>query len=151
MSNNVNLLHYWLGNPEVNIIMWMDHRAKVEADTINATHHKVLKYTSSAISNNVNWLGNPEVNIIMWMDHQDKVEADTINATHHEVLKYTGSAISNNVNLLHYWLGNPEVNIIMWMDHRAKLRPTQSLPPTTRSWNTQAVLYLTMLTYFTID
>ena len=30
--------------------MWMDHRAKVEADAINATHHEVLKYTGNAIS-----------------------------------------------------------------------------------------------------
>ena len=64
--------------------------SQVEVNKINAIHHKVLKYTGSAVSNNVNllhyWLGsNPEVNIIMWMDHPAKIEVDTINATHHEV------------------------------------------------------------------
>ena len=43
--------------------------SQVEVNKINAIHHKVLKYTGSAVSNNVNllhyWLGNPEINIIM--------------------------------------------------------------------------------------
>ena len=38
------------GNSECNIIMWMDHRAAKETDTINTTKHDVLKYTGGAIS-----------------------------------------------------------------------------------------------------
>lgn len=37
-------------NPEQNIIVWMDHRAKKEAEMINATGHKVLKYVGGVIS-----------------------------------------------------------------------------------------------------
>lgn len=33
-----------------NIIMWMDHRAKKEADQINCTQHEILKYVGRVIS-----------------------------------------------------------------------------------------------------
>lgn len=36
--------------PERNIIVWMDHRAVVQADRINATGHDVLKYVGGRIS-----------------------------------------------------------------------------------------------------
>ncbi|KAK7058756.1 hypothetical protein SK128_024871, partial [Halocaridina rubra] len=38
------------GEKRYNIIMWMDHRAKLEADFINAKGHKVLKYVGGRIS-----------------------------------------------------------------------------------------------------
>ncbi|KAL4236088.1 hypothetical protein ACF0H5_004474 [Mactra antiquata] len=38
------------GTPDCDIIMWMDHRATVETDQINATKHDVLKYTGGTIS-----------------------------------------------------------------------------------------------------
>lgn len=38
------------GEDRLNIIMWMDHRAKEEADRINSQEHKVLKYVGSRIS-----------------------------------------------------------------------------------------------------
>lgn len=38
------------GRNEQNIIMWMDHRAIVEADLINATHDDVLNYVGGKIS-----------------------------------------------------------------------------------------------------
>ena len=38
------------GTPECDIIMWMDHRASVETDLINATKHRVLKFTGGTIS-----------------------------------------------------------------------------------------------------
>lgn len=37
-------------DPEQNIIVWMDHRAKKEAELINATGHRVLKYVGGVIS-----------------------------------------------------------------------------------------------------
>lgn len=38
------------GDDRYNIIMWMDHRAKREADFINSQEHKVLKYVGGRIS-----------------------------------------------------------------------------------------------------
>ncbi|GBN10049.1 FGGY carbohydrate kinase domain-containing protein [Araneus ventricosus] len=38
------------GNPDQNIILWMDHRAIKEADLINKTNHEVLKYVGNKIS-----------------------------------------------------------------------------------------------------
>ncbi len=38
------------GNPEHNIIVWMDHRAVQQAERINATRHKVLRYVGGTIS-----------------------------------------------------------------------------------------------------
>lgn len=38
------------GDPERNIIVWMDHRAVAQADRINATGHDVLKYVGGRIS-----------------------------------------------------------------------------------------------------
>jgi FGGY-family pentulose kinase len=38
------------GNPEQNIIVWMDHRAISQAERINATKHRVLKYVGGKIS-----------------------------------------------------------------------------------------------------
>lgn len=37
-------------NPSQNIIVWMDHRAKKEAEVINQTDHDVLKYVGGVIS-----------------------------------------------------------------------------------------------------
>ncbi|XP_002121630.3 FGGY carbohydrate kinase domain-containing protein-like isoform X1 [Ciona intestinalis] len=37
-------------NDDFNIIMWMDHRAKEEADFINSTNHEVLKFVGGKIS-----------------------------------------------------------------------------------------------------
>lgn len=37
-------------NNDQNIIMWMDHRAQVEADFINKTDHKILKYVGGKVS-----------------------------------------------------------------------------------------------------
>ncbi|XP_050535244.1 FGGY carbohydrate kinase domain-containing protein [Daktulosphaira vitifoliae] len=38
------------GEQEQNVILWMDHRAKKEADFINQTGHKVLRYVGGKIS-----------------------------------------------------------------------------------------------------
>jgi D-ribulokinase len=38
------------GDPERNIIVWMDHRAVGQAERINATGHEVLKYVGGKIS-----------------------------------------------------------------------------------------------------
>lgn len=38
------------GNPEQNIIVWMDHRAIEQSERINATKHRVLKYVGGKIS-----------------------------------------------------------------------------------------------------
>eukprot|EP00102_Acyrthosiphon_pisum_P011264 XP_008179934.1 PREDICTED: FGGY carbohydrate kinase domain-containing protein-like isoform X2 [Acyrthosiphon pisum] len=38
------------GEREQNVILWMDHRAKKEADLINTTNHRVLKYVGGKIS-----------------------------------------------------------------------------------------------------
>ncbi|XP_054714417.1 FGGY carbohydrate kinase domain-containing protein-like isoform X2 [Uloborus diversus] len=38
------------GNPEQNIVLWMDHRAVAEANFINSKQHKVLKYVGGIIS-----------------------------------------------------------------------------------------------------
>jgi len=38
------------GRPSRNVILWMDHRAAQEAETINATRHKVLRYVGGRIS-----------------------------------------------------------------------------------------------------
>lgn len=38
------------GDPERNIIVWMDHRATAQADRINATEHDVLRYVGGQIS-----------------------------------------------------------------------------------------------------
>lgn len=39
-----------LGKPEQNIILWMDHRAKIEADEINATKHPLLNFVGGQVS-----------------------------------------------------------------------------------------------------
>ncbi|MBI5793613.1 FGGY-family carbohydrate kinase, partial [Candidatus Uhrbacteria bacterium] len=39
-----------LGNPQQNIIVWMDHRAIEQAERINSLHHDVLKYVGGRIS-----------------------------------------------------------------------------------------------------
>ena len=44
------LLFLLLGNKDMNIIMWMDHRAAEQAERINATQHEVLKYVGGKIS-----------------------------------------------------------------------------------------------------
>ncbi len=38
------------GRPEQNVIVWMDHRAIEQADRINATRHKVLRYVGGGVS-----------------------------------------------------------------------------------------------------
>jgi FGGY-family pentulose kinase len=38
------------GRDEQNVIVWMDHRAVAEAETINATGHEVLRYVGGVIS-----------------------------------------------------------------------------------------------------
>ncbi len=38
------------GNPRQNVIVWMDHRAIDQANRINATKHKVLRYVGGKIS-----------------------------------------------------------------------------------------------------
>lgn len=38
------------GNPAQNIIVWMDHRAIAQAERINATKHRVLRYVGGKIS-----------------------------------------------------------------------------------------------------
>ncbi|XP_026807335.1 FGGY carbohydrate kinase domain-containing protein [Rhopalosiphum maidis] len=38
------------GEREQNVILWMDHRAKKEADFINTTNHRVLNYVGGKIS-----------------------------------------------------------------------------------------------------
>jgi len=38
------------GNPEQNVIIWMDHRAIEPAERINATKHRVLKFVGGKIS-----------------------------------------------------------------------------------------------------
>ncbi len=38
------------GNPEQNVIVWMDHRAIQEAERINASKHQVLRYVGRKIS-----------------------------------------------------------------------------------------------------
>lgn len=39
-----------LGSNEQNVIMWMDHRAQVEADQINKTNHDILRYVGGKVS-----------------------------------------------------------------------------------------------------
>lgn len=43
-------LFFLLGKPEQNIILWMDHRAEIEANEINKTGSSVLKYVGGKIS-----------------------------------------------------------------------------------------------------
>ncbi len=38
------------GNPDQNIIVWMDHRATEQADRINSTRHAVLRYVGGKLS-----------------------------------------------------------------------------------------------------
>jgi D-ribulokinase len=38
------------GEQQQNVILWMDHRAKKEADFINTTNHRVLNYVGGKIS-----------------------------------------------------------------------------------------------------
>ncbi len=38
------------GNPQQNVIVWMDHRATTQTDRINQTHHEVLKYVGGTLS-----------------------------------------------------------------------------------------------------
>lgn len=56
------------GDSKHNIIVWMDHRAKKEADFINRTNHEVLKYVGGSIS--------PEMQIpkLLWLKNYN---ADT--------------------------------------------------------------------------
>ncbi|XP_050428744.1 FGGY carbohydrate kinase domain-containing protein [Adelges cooleyi] len=59
------------GEQEQNIILWMDHRAKKEADIINHTNHNVLKYVGGKISLEMEtpkilWLKNNLPKNIFW-------------------------------------------------------------------------------------
>ncbi|XP_055619037.1 FGGY carbohydrate kinase domain-containing protein isoform X2 [Toxorhynchites rutilus septentrionalis] len=38
------------GESEQNVILWMDHRAQVEADSINSTKHELLNYVGGSVS-----------------------------------------------------------------------------------------------------
>jgi FGGY-family pentulose kinase len=38
------------GDPDHNVVVWMDHRAKAETDAINATGHRVLEYVGGRLS-----------------------------------------------------------------------------------------------------
>lgn len=38
------------GDPDQNVVVWMDHRAKAETDAINATGHRVLHYVGGTLS-----------------------------------------------------------------------------------------------------
>lgn len=38
------------GEKDQNVILWMDHRAKAQAEFINSHHPDVLKYTGGTIS-----------------------------------------------------------------------------------------------------
>ncbi len=38
------------GDPDHNIVVWMDHRARAETDAINATGHRVLQYVGGTLS-----------------------------------------------------------------------------------------------------
>ncbi|XP_055840821.1 FGGY carbohydrate kinase domain-containing protein [Episyrphus balteatus] len=38
------------GNPEQNVILWMDHRATVETEFINSTKHELLNYVGGQVS-----------------------------------------------------------------------------------------------------
>lgn len=38
------------GKQNQNVILWMDHRAKLEADIINATKHEILKFVGGQVS-----------------------------------------------------------------------------------------------------
>ena len=38
------------GAPEQNVILWMDHRAEPETESINATRHPVLQFTGGKLS-----------------------------------------------------------------------------------------------------
>lgn len=42
--------YLFLGEPDQNIILWMDHRASQEADFINETKHSVLRSAGGKIS-----------------------------------------------------------------------------------------------------
>lgn len=48
---NIKLLVYFkIDIDDQNIILWMDHRAKKEADDINQTKHQILKYVGGHVS-----------------------------------------------------------------------------------------------------
>jgi D-ribulokinase len=51
------------GEPQRNVIVWMDHRAIAEADRITATHHDVLRHVGGVIS--------PEMETpkLLWLKH----------------------------------------------------------------------------------
>jgi D-ribulokinase len=51
------------GDPQRNVIVWMDHRAIAEADRITATHHDVLRHVGGVIS--------PEMETpkLLWLKH----------------------------------------------------------------------------------
>lgn len=38
------------GRQEQNVILWMDHRAKIEAELINRTQHEILKFVGGQVS-----------------------------------------------------------------------------------------------------
>ncbi|MFC1586870.1 FGGY-family carbohydrate kinase [Planctomycetota bacterium] len=58
------------GNPEQNIIMWMDHRALAEAEEINGTNDEVLAYVGGKIS--------PEMEIpkLLWLKRNLRASYD---------------------------------------------------------------------------
>src|ERR1043165_3599368 len=58
------------GRDEQNVIVWMDHRAIEQADRINATKHKVLKYVGNVIS--------PEMQTpkLLWLKQQLRASYD---------------------------------------------------------------------------
>ena len=46
----LKLIAHILGKRDMNVIMWLDHRAAEQAERINATQHEVLKYVGGKIS-----------------------------------------------------------------------------------------------------
>ena len=70
------------GNHAQNIIMWMDHRAAVQADRINAMGHEVLEYTGGKISLEM------EVPKLLWLK---------------EVKKYMMVLLINGIVIFKFW------------------------------------------------
>lgn len=59
-------------NNDQNIIMWLDHRAKVEADYINSLKHDILKYVGGKVSLEM------EVPKLLWLKRNMKDSFDKI-------------------------------------------------------------------------
>ena len=60
------------GNNEQNIIMWLDHRAKQEADYINSLKHDILKYVGGNVSLEM------EIPKLLWLKQNMKDSFDKI-------------------------------------------------------------------------